>query len=979
MAYNSAHTGPEIDAAVQLLGQIQEARDSTSQDLIEVKDLAAQVKIDAGQVSAQTETVTAKASQVSSSAVAVEQARSEVEGATAIAQEAKDAAAASAASALESQGAASVSEQAAAQSQLAAGLSEQVSAESAAEATAAAEQVAADRASAAASAASAAASAQNAEAVVTGGTASVTPGPGLIPLADAQGKIDGDWVPDDIARTDALQAVANTAAGAADDAAEARSRTSSFLLPSPEAPNLRDDGSPLQAGDRYFNSVEEAEYIYTEAGWSDNDSLQALNDYKDEIADPSAGASQVGWDNGTVAEALIHLKSISNVAALALYSGPATSCWIRDSNQFGQFAVDPLDTTSVANAITVVVDPLGRRWKRKYCGSVNIRWAGAKGDGSDDTAAIQKCLDLFRSVYIPEGEFWVTSLQFKGGKLHGPGADAVLRKIGEGPMIQAYGSLGETVLLSAAPVVGDNVITLQSSVTTFSPGEWAIIESMDPVYPGETGGRAGEIVRVQSQSGTTILLHAPVIFTYTTGQGARLRKVNWMDSPVLERFQIRMNPAANADLYSDQADAVDFMFCLNPQKIRVSVREGKQAAVRLTGCVNGLVDTCRAEDLASANDDVTGGFGYGVHERAANIGLIVRGGHYTRVRSAYTTGFGFNSIYPHGVSVNALVTGNAAIDTFSGSFTTHPSGIYTILSYNSIHGCRSSAINIRAKGTMALGNMISKCIGAAILIVYDNGVVSDAVVDSNTCMDTNQGITPSGEDHRNFGAIQDSGPNSVLTNNKIFRSGGPAIRLVSTRDTTMTGNKAFNPCQKTTTRKYAFGGDVAGLANDYILFSDNHCSSSDGKVTNLVQKPNNTILEGTGNTAKGIAGSLYAGEATNYYLTGSNGRSNKTGRGRAVTVRLVSDNLNLEQDAVRSSLIVVWAEAGSSVDSMTSITGGFEGDELMFRCVDGNTITIVNGSDATNNIRTLSGSNLVLSGAFQIVRFVKYNSLWIQC
>ncbi|MDD1982351.1 right-handed parallel beta-helix repeat-containing protein [Pseudomonas asiatica] len=978
MAYNSAHTGPEIDAAVQLLGQIQDARDSTSQDLIEVKALAAQVKIDAGQVSNQTETVTAKASQVSSSAVAVEQARSEVEGATAIAQEAKDSAVASAASALESQGAASVSEQAAAQSQLAAGLSEQVSAERAAEATAAAEQVAADRVAAAASAASAAASAQNAEAVVTGGMASVTSGPGLIPLADAQGKIDADWMPDDIARTEALQAVANTAAGAADDAAETRSRTSSFLLPSPEAPNLRDDGSPLQAGDRYFNAVEGAEYIYTESGWSANDSLQALNDYKAEIADPSAGASQVGWDQGTVAEALIHLKSISNVAALALYSGPATSCWIRDSNQFGQFAVDPLDTASLANAITVVVDPLGRRWKRKYCGSVNIRWAGAKGDGSDDAAAIQKCLDLFRSVYIPEGDFWVTSLQFKGGKLHGPGSDAVLRKIGEGPMIQAHGSLGEALLLSAAPVIGNNVISVLSGAS-FNPGEWAILESMDPVYPGDSGGRAGEIVRVQTHVGNTITLHAPIIFTYTLAGGVRLRKVNWMDSPVLKDFQIRMNPTANADLYNDQADAIDLMFCVAPTVERVYAREGKQAAVRLTGCVEGLVDSCRAEDLASADDDVTGGYGYGVHERGANLGLIVRGGRYSRVRSAYTTGFGFNSIYPHGVSVNALVTGNEAIDTFSGSFTTHPSGIYTTISDNTIHGCRSSAINVRAKGTMVLGNMISKTMGAGVLVVYDQGAVSDAVISNNTLMDTNQGITPSGEDHRNYGAIQDSGPNSVITDNKIFRCGGPAIRLVSTRDTTLTGNKAYDPCQKTTTRKYAFGADVAGLAGDYILFSNNHCSSSDGKVTNLVQKPNNAVLEGTGNTAKGITGSLYAGESANYYLTGSNGRSNKNGRGRAVTVRLSADNLNLEQDAIRSSIIVVWAEAGSSSDNMSSITGGFEGDEVLFRCVDGNSITIVNGADSTNNIRTSSGSNLVLSGAYQIVRFVKYNSLWIQC
>ena len=40
MAYNSAHTGPEIDAAVEMLGQVQSARDATASDLAEVSALA---------------------------------------------------------------------------------------------------------------------------------------------------------------------------------------------------------------------------------------------------------------------------------------------------------------------------------------------------------------------------------------------------------------------------------------------------------------------------------------------------------------------------------------------------------------------------------------------------------------------------------------------------------------------------------------------------------------------------------------------------------------------------------------------------------------------------------------------------------------------------------------------------------------------------------------------------------------------------
>jgi len=292
MAYNSAHTGPEIDAAVQLLGQIQEARDSTSQDLSKVTDLASQVKVEAAQVAGQAEAVTSKASQVSQDKAVVEQARQEVVSAAAAASEAMDSASLSAASALESQNAASISEHSAAGSQLAAGLSEQVSAESASEAKAAAAQAEDDRKSAAESAASAAASAANAEAVVTGGSASVNPGPGLIPLADAQGVIDGEWIPDDIARTAAVEAAAKAADEALDAVAESRASLARFLLPSPEAPVIRDDGSPLQAGDRYTNTIDQAEYLYTYSGWQPNESLQAIAELEAEIS-VSPGATKL--------------------------------------------------------------------------------------------------------------------------------------------------------------------------------------------------------------------------------------------------------------------------------------------------------------------------------------------------------------------------------------------------------------------------------------------------------------------------------------------------------------------------------------------------------------------------------------------------------------------------------------------------------------------------------------------------------------
>lgn len=218
MAYNSAHTGPEIDAAVEMLGQVQSARDATASDLAEVIAVASQVGENTDQVATQAATVSAQTAKVLASATAVEQAHAEVLSASAVAVDAKDAAVLSAGSAQESQASASASGVAASQSQLAAGLSEKISAENAAftsadrlHVDALAQQVEADSAASQASADSAALSALNAAAIVTGGTAAISSSPGKIPLADAQGKIDSEWIGTDIARADAMQAATDVA------------------------------------------------------------------------------------------------------------------------------------------------------------------------------------------------------------------------------------------------------------------------------------------------------------------------------------------------------------------------------------------------------------------------------------------------------------------------------------------------------------------------------------------------------------------------------------------------------------------------------------------------------------------------------------------------------------------------------------------------------------------------------------------------
>lgn len=98
----------------------------------------------------------------------------------------------------------------------------------------------------------------------------------------------------------------NEAAQAAEEAADtATSRTAGFLAPSAVPPVVRDNGLPLQQGDRYFNTEEQAEYIYKDGGWAANDSEQAIQDLIAEISEDSGpslipralpnGKLAIGW------------------------------------------------------------------------------------------------------------------------------------------------------------------------------------------------------------------------------------------------------------------------------------------------------------------------------------------------------------------------------------------------------------------------------------------------------------------------------------------------------------------------------------------------------------------------------------------------------------------------------------------------------------------------------------------------------------
>lgn len=120
------------------------------------------------------------------------------------------------------------------------------------------------------------------------------------------------------------------------------------------------------------------------------------------------GASLVGYDTGTVQDALDGAKSLQDYAALRAYTGRATRIYItgplvtkKPDGIHGVFQYDQTDTTSSDNGGTVLIDSNGRRWKRDFSGEVHVKWFGAKGDGiADDAEPFQRAVNYCKTLSV---------------------------------------------------------------------------------------------------------------------------------------------------------------------------------------------------------------------------------------------------------------------------------------------------------------------------------------------------------------------------------------------------------------------------------------------------------------------------------------------------------------------------------------------------------------------------------------------------
>ncbi len=383
----------------------------------------------------------------------------------------------------------------------------------------------------------------------------------------------------------------------------------------------------------------------------------------------------------------------------------------------GGFFVYDANKSGINNKGTVI-----NGWVRQYSGPVNVKWFGAKSDGTNTVDTIQAAINSgVKQIFVPAGTYRLDGKKLKRVlnlrsdlRLFGePGTifDFSHNPIGEHhsvteSYISGQGKLGRiNTIISGANRGSESV---NSSTKDIQAGDLVLVYSEDTVDPNQAV-KKGELIYVESvKTGVSVTFETALSDTY--GKDPKIVKVIPLQNISIENITFlgsgRPYPSGRADL-------------------GIVIQYGSHIQIKNCTFVNvdnTAVDLESVIDFTIANNSIrlqkkgkNKAIQYGIkYSNASRDGYIVANNIYNGKHGIVQ---GHTTRIP-GISRNVIISGNNVSGTWHAGISVHASGDTITVTGNQLRGCQRG-IECRIPNMSITGNILSDIKAQAIMIKDD--------------------------------------------------------------------------------------------------------------------------------------------------------------------------------------------------------------------------------------------------------------------
>lgn len=622
-----------------------------------------------------------------------------------------------------------------------------------------------------------------------------------------------------------------------------------YLGPKPSDPATRNDGSPLQSGDLYFNTTAELMKVFTGGEWKDT-AAQSLNMVAGSfVGDGETTTFTLGTAPAVAANVLVWVDGVRQVpnvdytvsgADLIFVVAPGNGIGI-DTLVIATTAVIPISdqpffnsqaeaasalVPAGVNAVLVVGyasagDGGGALYRRaaaepvhagKFQTADGTWWELAEqvatpqmfgvvaGSGTNQQAAFQAFLNFLsiadRKGYVPAGVYTFTQVLALGSGVNlelNPEAVLDFSGVPSGnTFISCAGTISASVPLAANAAGGTLTLSITSAniaaLGGLAKGDMVRIGSTAVFDASSTNIPLGEIKFVQSVSGTTVTLTETLEDSYITTAAAYVAKITPVERTIIRGGKIVGNTAVE----QDGSTGITFMYALRCGVTDLDISGMDNACILFIDSAFCYAERNFIHDVRPNTQ------GYGVSFKDATRDSWASHNVFSKVRHSLSTN---NSSNPGGIprrikfhhnTVDASEFALGGSGAGGDAIDTHTAAEFIDITDNTVLFATGCGINVECPNATIRGNRIKYSSAHGIQVHNESDRTGGYIISGNEVI-ASQG--------KGISVYQGSRGTTaeiiglILSNNRVVASaGGPNYEVKATvsgaytRNVTISGN-----------------------------------------------------------------------------------------------------------------------------------------------------------------------------------------------